>query len=194
MAGERITGRTPQDRADRGLMRTFQRAALFAELSVREHLELAYRTRHVRQSYGRDLLGLGRRGDAAERERVDQLLDRLALSDVQDYPAAALPLGTARLVEVGRALAATPKVVLLDEPSSGLDSRETHDLAAVLVAAREEEGVALVLVEHDLELVLGLSDRVDVLDFGRRIASGTPAEIRADPAVQAAYIGMEQPT
>jgi ABC-type branched-subunit amino acid transport system ATPase component len=120
---------------------------------------------------------------------VDQLIESLGLADVQHQPAAALPLGTARRVEVGRALAAAPKVVLLDEPSSGLDSRETEQLAAVLRRSCDEEGVALVLVEHDLQLVLGLSDRVDVLDFGRLIASGTPAEVRADPAVQAAYIG-----
>jgi ABC-type branched-subunit amino acid transport system ATPase component len=190
--GRRITGRSPQDRAARGLLRTFQRVQLFPELTVREHLELAYRTRYVKQSYFRDLLGLGRGGGDSERDWIDQLIDRLALRDIEHQPAAALPLGKARLVEVGRALAARPSVVLLDEPSSGLDTRETQDLAEVLVRAREQEGVALVLVEHDLELVLGLSDRIDVLDFGQLIASGTPSEVRADPKVQAAYIGTER--
>ncbi|HMG40496.1 MAG TPA: ABC transporter ATP-binding protein [Acidimicrobiales bacterium] len=190
--GDVVTGRTPQFRARRGLLRTFQRVQLFAELSVREHFQLTYRSLRGRPSYLRDLVGLDRRsGNAEEQERVDQLVESLGLVDVQHQPAAALPLGTARLVEVGRALAAGPKVVLLDEPSSGLDSRETEQLATVLLKARDEEGVALVLVEHDLQLVLGLSDRVDVLDFGRLIASGTPAEVRSDPVVQAAYIGTE---
>ena len=195
MDGNVVTSRTPQYRARRGLLRTFQRVQLFAELSVREHFQLTYRSLHGRPSYLRDLVGLdSRSGDEAERARVDHLLESLGLVDVRHQPAAALPLGTARLVEVGRALAAGPKVVLLDEPSSGLDSRETEQLASVLLRARADEGVALVLVEHDLQLVLGLSDRVDVLDFGRLIASGTPAEVRADPKVQAAYIGTERVT
>jgi branched-chain amino acid transport system ATP-binding protein len=193
MDGDQVTTRTPQYRARRGLLRTFQRVQLFAELSVREHFQLTFRSLHGRQSYLRDLVGLGFGGnDLTERDRVDQLLESLGLVDVQHQPAAALPLGTARLVEVGRALAAAPKVVLLDEPSSGLDSRETEQLASVLRRARDDEGVTLVLVEHDLELVLGLSDRVDVLDFGQLIASGTPSEIRSDPKVQAAYIGTER--
>jgi ABC-type branched-subunit amino acid transport system ATPase component len=191
--GQRVTHLPPQERARRGLARTFQRAHLFAELTVREHLELTYRWLHGRQSYLRDLVGLGARvREEGERDRVDRLLQSLGLTHVQHQPANSLPLSTARIVEVGRALTGTPKVVLFDEPSSGLDSRETEQLASVLLRACQDEGVALVLVEHDFELVLGLSDRVDVLDFGRLIASGTPAEIRADPAVQAAYIGTER--
>ena len=193
--GERVTGLPPQERARRGLARTFQRAHLFAELTVREHLELTYRWLHGRQSYLRDLVGLGSRArEDGERDRVDRLLDNLGLASVQHQAASSLPLSTARLVEVGRALAGTPKVVLFDEPSSGLDSRETEQLASVLLRACQDEGVALVVVEHDFELVLGLSDRVDVLDFGRLIASGTPSEIRSDPVVQAAYIGTERVT
>jgi branched-chain amino acid transport system ATP-binding protein len=188
--GTRITTSSPQARARHGLMRTFQRVQLFGELSVREHLELAHRTLHGKVSFARDLVGLGERPSAEEESRVDELLARLGLQGVEDRPAVALPLGTARLVEVGRALVGRPKVVLLDEPSSGLDTLETERLATVLSDARDD-GVALVLVEHDLELVLGLSDEVTVLDFGRVIASGTPAAVRADPAVQAAYIGTE---
>jgi branched-chain amino acid transport system ATP-binding protein len=94
-------------------------------------------------------------------------------------------------VEVGRALATEPAVILLDEPSSGLDVHETEQLAATLRAARDQRGVALVLVEHDLDLVLGMCDRVDVLDFGQMIASGSPAAVRDDPRVRAAYIGDE---
>ena len=193
LEGQRVTHLPPQERARRGLARTFQRAHLFAELTVREHLELPYRWLHGRQSYLRDLVGLGSRAvEDGERERVDRLLQNLGLTHVQHQAANSLPLSTARLVEVGRALAGAPKAVLFDEPSSGLDSRETEQLASVLLRACQDEGVALVVVEHDFELVLSLSDRVDVLDFGRLIASGTPSEIRSDPVVQAAYIGTER--
>jgi branched-chain amino acid transport system ATP-binding protein len=189
--GRDVTRDSPQRRAQAGLARTFQRTELFADLTVREHLVLAYRARHNRSRLWADLIGR-RTGDrAAEDARVDQLLAVLGLTQVAERPARALPLGTARLVEVGRALATDPSVILLDEPSSGLDVHETDQLAATLRRARTEQGVALVLVEHDLDLVLGLSDVVNVLDFGIMIATGTPAEVRADPRVRAAYIGED---
>ena len=100
-----------------------------------------------------------------------------------------LPLGTGRIVEIGRALATGPRVVLLDEPTSGLDVHETEQLATALRRARDDRGIAFVLVEHDVELVLDLSEHVTVLDFGRVIATGAPAEIRSSAAVQAAYLG-----
>jgi branched-chain amino acid transport system ATP-binding protein len=190
--GRDVTGTPPQDRAHAGLARTFQRTELFADLTVREHLVLAYRARHARPRLWADLLGRSIGDRAAEKARVDQLLGVLGLVPVADRPARALPLGTGRLVEVGRALATDPSVILLDEPSSGLDIHETEQLAATLRRARAEQGVALVLVEHDLDLVLGLSDVVSVLDFGIMIATGTPAEVRADPRVRAAYIGEEE--
>lgn len=102
-----------------------------------------------------------------------------------------LPLGTGRLLEIARALAVDPDVLLLDEPSSGLDSRETDELASTLTGLVAEHGVSLLLVEHDVELVLGMSDVVHVLDFGVKISEGTPSEVRADPAVRAAYLGAE---
>ena len=190
--GRDVTRDSPQRRAQAGLARTFQRTELFADLTVREHLVLAYRARHDRPRLWADLIGR-RTGDrAAEDARVEQLLAVLGLTPVADRPARALPLGTGRLVEVGRALATDPSVILLDEPSSGLDVHETEQLAATLRRARTEQDVALVLVEHDLDLVLGLSDVVYVLDFGIMIATGTPAEVRADPRVRAAYIGGEE--
>jgi len=178
-------------RARGGLARTFQRTELFADLTVREHLILGHRARHGRPRLIADLLGRATGDRAAERDRVDELLRVLGLTGVAERPARTLPLGTGRLVEVGRALATDPAVILLDEPSSGLDVHETEQLASTLRRARDERGVALVLVEHDLDLVLGLSDVVSVLDFGIMIASGTPEEIRADPRVRAAYIGDE---
>jgi branched-chain amino acid transport system ATP-binding protein len=179
---------SPQRRARAGLARTFQRTELFSDLTVREHLVLAHHARHTRPRLWRDLLGRGPRATPAE---VEDLLGLLGLRDVADRRAWSVPLGTGRLVEVGRALATDPAVILLDEPSSGLDVHETEQLAATLRSARQQRGVALVLVEHDLDLVLGMCDRVDVLDFGEMIASGPPGVIREDQRVRAAYIGDE---
>ena len=192
LQGDDVTRASPQERARAGLARTFQRTELFADLTVREHLVLADRSRHARPALWADLLGVTTGDREAEQTRVDQLLGALGLTQVADRPARALPLGTGRLVEVGRALATDPSVILLDEPSSGLDVHETEQLAATLRRSRDEHGVALVLVEHDLDLVLGLSDVVNVLDFGIMIATGSPAEVRADPRVRAAYIGEEE--
>jgi len=189
--GRDVSGMSPQVRARAGLARTFQRTELFADLTVMEHLVLAYRARHRPPRLWADLLGVQTGDVGAERDRVGELLRSLGLEAVAERPASSLPLGTGRLVEVGRALATDPLVILLDEPSSGLDVHETEQLASALVRAREERGVALVLVEHDLDLVLGMSDVVNVLDFGRMIAVGPPEAIRADPAVKAAYIGDE---
>lgn len=189
LAGEDITRRTPQQRAHRGLARTYQRLEIFHELTVREHLVLAYRSRFTRSRVWTDLIGLSGRRDAAEQELVDRLLVRLGLTELADAVAGSLPVGTARKVEMGRALAARPRVVLLDEPSSGLDTAETAEFAEMLVSACRDDGVACLLVEHDLDLVLSVSARVFVLDFGRMIASGSPDQVRTDPLVQKAYLG-----
>ena len=189
--GVDITRTSPQRRARRGLARTFQRLELFPELTVREHLVVAYRSgrRNVALRLLLDALGAGRRPYPGEDDAVDAILAQLGLTRLASAPAATLPLGTGRLVEIGRALATEPKVVLLDEPSSGLDASETQALVEVFRQLRDERGISLVLVEHNVEMVLGLADHVTVLDFGKRIADGTAAEIRASAAVQAAYLG-----
>jgi ABC-type branched-subunit amino acid transport system ATPase component len=189
MDGVDITTESPQKRAHRGLARTFQRIELFWELTVREHLALAFRTRHHGSRLWADLFGAGLRTDPRERQVIDEMLELLDLTEVADRVVAGLPLGTGRLVEVGRALANDPIVLLLDEPSSGLDRHETAALSDALVRTCRERGVAMVLVEHDLDFVLSVSEQVTVLDFGEVLAVGTPAEIRADPEVQAAYLG-----
>ncbi len=190
LRGVDITGATPQRRARLGLARTFQRVELFTELTVREHVVVAHRTREGRdRQVLADLVGLGNRTTGRERELVERLLVLLALEPVADRPAAFLPFGTARLVEVARALATEPALVLLDEPTSGLDAEETERLAEALRRARAELGVAFVLVEHNVELVLELCEDVTVLDFGKVIATGSPAAIRASEIVQAAYLG-----
>jgi ABC-type branched-subunit amino acid transport system ATPase component len=192
MGGTDVTNRSPQNRAHRGLARTFQRMELFTELTVREHLVLARRVKDGRErllGMVRDLSGFGERPGPGEDEAVDDILELLGLTAVADRPALAIPLGTGRLLEVARALAAEPTVMLLDEPSSGLDVHETEQLGDALRRVREERGTAFVLVEHNVDFVLGLSDRVTVLDFGRVLIEGTPEEVRTSPEVQAAYFG-----
>jgi branched-chain amino acid transport system ATP-binding protein len=194
LGGQRITKASPARRARLGLARTFQQLELFMGLTVREHVVLAYRVRNTRRRLWSDLVTAGalHGSSPAERERVDQLVELLGLTSVARVPAAALPLGTSRRVEVARALATNPSVVLLDEPSSGLDARETAQLGAALRSVVEQERVSMLLVEHDVAMVLGLSSGVNVLDFGVKIAEGTPDEIRADPAVRAAYLGDDE--
>jgi branched-chain amino acid transport system ATP-binding protein len=188
--GVDVTRASPQRRARLGLARTFQRLELFGELTVREHLVLARRVREGRdRSFARDLVGLGSRPSPGENEAVDRLLELLALDSFADQPVLLLPLGIGRIVELARALASEPRVVLLDEPTSGLDVHESQRVATALRSLRDERGVAFVVVEHDVELVLDLCDHVTVLDFGRVIAHGAPAEIRTSEAVQAAYLG-----
>ena len=188
--GVDVTGLSPARRARRGLARTFQRLELFDHLSVREHLVLAWRIRHGRLRLLADLAGLGRWPWPGERDAVEGLLELFELRDVADVAAGHLPLGLGRVVEIARAVATDPVVLLADEPFSGLSVPETRGLAGVFRRLRDERGIALCLVEHDVETVLELAEQVTVLDFGRVIATGTPAEIRVDPAVQAAYLGV----
>ena len=195
LSGEDVTAARPQVRAARGLARTFQHPELFPGLTVRDHLVLAYRVRHARRRIWSDLVAVGslRPTDAEERRNVDGLVELLGLGPVAEHPAAGLPLGTARLVELGRALATSPTVLLLDEPSSGLTAVETQQFEATLRRVAADNGASILLVEHDVDLVMRLCSEVNVLDFGRLIAHGTPAEVRADPLVRAAYLGEEVP-
>jgi ABC-type branched-subunit amino acid transport system ATPase component len=191
LAGQDVTGRTPQARSRTGLARSFQQPELFPQLTVREHLVLGYRSRHARSRLWQDLFLAGslRPSPAGETARVDALLELLSLTDVAGQPAAMLPLGTSRIVEVGRALATSPSVLLLDEPLSGLDVGEAERLAAALRHVVDHEGLAMLLVEHDVAMVLSLSSFIYVLDFGVVIAGGSPEDIRADARVRDAYLG-----
>ena len=191
--GEDITNASPQARARKGMARTFQQPEMFRGLTVRQHLSLAYRVRHSRPRLWQDMFtGAGwRKPDKAENDRVVHLLDLLSLTTIADNLVDNLPLGTSRLVEVGRALAADPAVVLLDEPLSGLDANEAKRLAQALRSTVETDGISLLLVEHDVPMVLSLCTNIFVLDFGRLIAQGGPDAIREDPEVKAAYLGDE---
>ncbi|HSS11572.1 MAG TPA: ABC transporter ATP-binding protein [Acidimicrobiales bacterium] len=182
LAGEDVTAASPQARARMGLARTFQQVELFLGLTVQEHLILAHRIRYARQRLWADLITWRswRAPDATETEHVQMLLDMLGLTDVAAEPVAGLPLGIARRVEMGRALACSPTLLLLDEPFSGLDVKESEQVLTGLVRTVREHKVSLLLVEHDVEVVLGVSSNVYVLDFGVLIASGPPEDIRND--------------
>lgn len=171
--GRDVTGAGPERRARHGLARTFQRLELFGRLSVRDNLLVAAE--------------LGQRRSAAA-AIVEGVIDRLGLGAVADDLTDALPTGLARLVEVGRALAARPRLLLLDEPAAGLDGEET-DRFAELLRALAAEGTAVLLVEHDMGLVMTVCDELFVLDLGKVISSGTPDVVRRDETVLAAYLG-----
>lgn len=177
LGGVDVSGWSPTRRARQGLGRTFQRLELFSVLTVRENLTVAA-----------DLRPAARRRDRPTAALVGEIVERLGLGDVADERADALPTGRARLVELGRALASEPRVLLLDEPASGLDAHETAQLGALLPTIADDS-LAVLLVEHDVHLVMSTCTRVHVLDFGRLLAVGTPAEIQADERVLAAYLG-----
>jgi branched-chain amino acid transport system ATP-binding protein len=189
--GTDVTRLAAHKRARRGLARTYQLPELYAGLNVRDHLVLAYRLRYERSRMWRDLVdGRGwRRASAAENERVGNLLEWLGLTTLQSSAVAALPLGYSRLVEVGRALAGSPRVVLLDEPLSGLDGKESEALAVTLHDLVQRERVSFLLIDHDVDTVLARSADVVVMEFGRVIARGAPAEIRQSDVVREAYLG-----
>ncbi len=197
IGGEDVTTVNSQTRARRGLARTFQQPELFMGLSVRDHLVLGHRVHYERRRFWSDLVSFRAIFPPTkfETETVDELLDLLGLTNIANTPVAVLPLGLSRLVEVGRALATRPTVVLLDEPLSGLDYKATEKLTAAFerVVETSEDGLSLLMVEHDVASVLALSSKIFVLDFGQLIAQGTPSEIRANPAVRAAYLGDEDP-
>jgi len=186
--GQDITRARVYRRARAGIGRTFQRMELFADMTVRDHLLVAERSRLGTGRFWKDVINMAA-PSTEERRRAEATLELLRLSDVADAPIEALSLGRGRLVEVGRALMTDPKLLLLDEPSSGLDGAETAALADTLRAVQAERGTAILLVEHDVDFVRTFVSRVFVLDFGTLIVSGPTAEVLASDEVRRAYLG-----
>jgi branched-chain amino acid transport system ATP-binding protein len=187
--GADITGRAPEAIAVRGLIRTFQLAKPFGDLTALENVKVGQHL-HTRAGLLAALLRTpaARREEQAVAAKARDLLAMVGLSRQASTRAGALPYGQLRLLEVARALAADPKLVLLDEPAAGLNGEETASLSQ-LIRRIAESGVTVLLIEHDMTLVMNTADQVVVVDFGRRIAAGTPAEVKRDPAVIAAYLG-----
>jgi len=194
--GRDITSLTSDARARLGMGRTFQRLAIFATLTVADNLRVGAENRTTAPVLRRlgglvaGLFGVAIGDQRAHSRRVDEVVDLLGLADVRDAPAGTLSTGTLRLVELGRALCHDPQVLLLDEPASGLDTVETQDLQRVLRDVAST-GVAVLLVEHDVDLVFHLADRVYAMAEGRLIAAGTPDEVRHAPQVREAYLDVE---
>ena len=175
LAGDDVTAWGPRRRARAGLSRTFQHSRAFRALSVRENVEVA-------------ALGIGARRRAA-RARADELLGLLGLAPLGDAPASTLAHGDERRLGVARALATEPRFVLMDEPAAGLPEGEVPEFAAVVRSVRDEHDAGVLLIDHNMALVMDVCDRIHVLDQGRTLAQGTPAEVRANLDVTAAYLG-----
>ena len=179
LEGDEITSLAPFRRARRGVARTFQRLELFTSLSVRDNIRVAGEIR-----------GRWSRSKVDPRAETDEVIKLLGLTSLADRDVAEIPTGMARRVEMGRALMTRPKILLLDEPASGQDEQETEEFGELLMQLCAQ-GTAILLVEHDVSLVMKVCSYIQVLDFGRVIASGTPSEIQTNPAVLEAYLGED---
>ncbi|MCR0983883.1 branched-chain amino acid ABC transporter ATP-binding protein/permease [Roseomonas populi] len=190
--GEALGRAAPHAVCRRGIARTFQNLRLFRDLSVRDNVLLGQHAR-MRNGFLSSLLGLplAWREERAAEARVAEILRFLGLSGLADQPAGALPYGLQRRVELARALATEPHLLLLDEPAAGLNPQETAELGQILLRIRDQ-GVTMLLVEHHMDLVMAISDHVIVLDYGAVIAEGAPAVVQADPRVMAAYLGTDE--
>jgi len=186
-----VIRKTPDVITKMGIARTFQNIRLFKTMTVLENVLVACHM-FVKTGVIFSMLGLGKKEEAAMREQAMEYIRFMGLEDVADEIAANLPYGKQRHLEIARALAARPKLLLLDEPAAGMNPQETAELMELIRCIRDEFNLTVFMIEHHMDLVMGISDRIYVIDFGKQIAEGTPAEIQNNPAVIAAYLGEEE--
>jgi branched-chain amino acid transport system ATP-binding protein len=189
--GRDITRLRPDQTAKLGIARTFQNVELFANMNVIDNMLLG-RQHHYRSGFFRNaILGYLASEETQHRRKVEEVIDFLEMEQWRKHLVANLPFGVQKRVELGRALAQEPKLLLLDEPVAGMNAEETEDIARFILDIHEELGTTIVMIGHDMDVVMDISERIAVLDFGIKIAEGPPAEIQKNPEVQKAYLGEE---
>ncbi len=191
LRGENISHLKPNEIAEKGIARTFQNIELFANMSVIDNLMLGCHTHMTSGILSCSLFfGKALRQEEESRLQVERIIDFLEIEKVRKKTVGSLPYGIQKRVEFGRALAMKPKILLLDEPVAGMNVEETEDIARFVLDIKEEMGITIIMVEHDMGVVMDIADTVTVLDFGLKIGEGTPLEVQSNPKVIAAYLGQ----